>query len=410
MIKGGKNKSDQTANSRITRSKSVAELNKTSSNPEINMDAEERILGAISDLRGQLNKTQSSLLESLSSQLAQQQLQINDLVEKAREVDTLKQENKELKFRQSVYENRIERLERTVHSQQKEISDLKCRSMRDNLLFFKIAETEHEDPKEVIYNFLEKKMKIANARTTIKFDRVHRVGAKRKDKNAGPRDIVVKFNPYEGEEIVIKHREKLRGTSYGVNEQFPPEVEEIRKPLKKKMWEMKQEDADKPDEEKRKFKLIQTKLFVNNELYDECRRERLVFTNDDVEASTDIDLAHSEVITEKGSTFQGHAANIDDPGLVKAVLIKSFENKLVAGAEHNMWAYRIEKPDGSIKEMSDDDKETGAGYRLLKLLRDNELTNVMVTCTRWFGGKHLGPSRFEFIENAAKEALDNLGM
>ena len=176
---------------------------------------------------------------------------------------------------------------------------------------------------------------------------------------------------------------------------------------------MKQEDADKPDHadgEKRKFKLIQNKLYVNNQLHDECKRERLVFTNDDIEASNDIELVHSEVVTEKGSTFQGHATRIDDPTLVKAVLIKSFENKLVAGAEHNIWVYRIEKPDGSIREMSDDDKETGAGYRLLRILKDKELMNVMVTCTRWFGGKLIGPNRYEFIENAAKEALDNLGM
>ena len=374
------------------------------------MDAENRIIGAINNLGGQLSNTQSSLLESLSSQLAQQQLQINDLVEKAREVETLKVENKELKFRQSVYENRIERLERTCHSQQNEISDLKCRSMRDNLLFSKIKERENEDTKEVLYNFLINNMKIEDAREKIKFDRVHRVGAKRTDKNAGPRDIVAKFNPYEGKELVMKYRAKLQGTSYGVNEQFPPEIEEVRKPLKKKMYEMKQEDKDKPDDEKRKFKLIQNKLFVNNQLYDECRRDRLVFSDDDVEASKDIELEHSDIVTEKGSTFQGHAAQIDDVSLVKPVLIKSFENKLVAGAEHNIYAYRITKPDGTIREMSNDDREIGAGYRLLKILREKELTNVMVTCTRWFGGKHLGPSRYEFIENAATEALDKLGM
>ena len=35
--------------------------------------------------------------------------------------------------------------------------------------------------------------------------------------------------------------------------------------------------------------------------------------------------------------------------------------------------------------------------------------NVLVVVTRWFGGVHLGPSRFKYIANTARELLDACG-
>ena len=40
---------------------------------------------------------------------------------------------------------------------------------------------------------------------------------------------------------------------------------------------------------------------------------------------------------------------------------------------------------------------------MLKLLKDNNLTNTLVCVTRWYGGTHLGKLRFKYIEDAAKE-------
>ena len=61
-----------------------------------------------------------------------------------------------------------------------------------------------------------------------------------------------------------------------------------------------------------------------------------------------------------------------------------------------------------MKEGCNDDGEYGAGTRLLKMLREAEADNVIVITTRWFGGKHSGPKRFEIIEKCASEALKTL--
>ena len=58
-------------------------------------------------------------------------------------------------------------------------------------------------------------------------------------------------------------------------------------------------------------------------------------------------------------------------------------------------------------EGSKDDGEHGAGYNLLKLLRDRNEKNVMVIVTRWFGKTHLGPRRFEIIRDCAEKTLDS---
>lgn len=35
-----------------------------------------------------------------------------------------------------------------------------------------------------------------------------------------------------------------------------------------------------------------------------------------------------------------------------------------------------------------------------------EINNVLLVVTRWFGGTHLGPDRFKHINHAARNALE----
>ena len=57
----------------------------------------------------------------------------------------------------------------------------------------------------------------------------------------------------------------------------------------------------------------------------------------------------------------------------------------------------------------DDDGETAAGMRLLKLLQIVNASNVVVVVSRWYGGTLLGPCRFQYITNAARSLLDECG-
>jgi hypothetical protein len=111
-------------------------------------------------------------------------------------------------------------------------------------------------------------------------------------------------------------------------------------------------------------------------------------------------------ITEKKSVFLGRVASV-----ISVEQAKSFLNhylatdKKAARATHNIVAWRIHGPDGTSFQDCDDDGEDAAGGRLLHLMQLMDVWDVMVICTRWYGGVKLGPDRFRIINNAARDAL-----
>ena len=57
------------------------------------------------------------------------------------------------------------------------------------------------------------------------------------------------------------------------------------------------------------------------------------------------------------------------------------------------------------REMANDDGEAHGSERLLKVLRDEGASDVLLICSRWFGGTLIGPVRFHHIENCGREAV-----
>jgi len=57
-----------------------------------------------------------------------------------------------------------------------------------------------------------------------------------------------------------------------------------------------------------------------------------------------------------------------------------------------------------------DDGESAAGGRLLRLLQSMEVWNVLVVVSRWFGGIKLGAERFKWINSVARESVVNAGL
>lgn len=117
-------------------------------------------------------------------------------------------------------------------------------------------------------------------------------------------------------------------------------------------------------------------------------------------------IKHGNTITDRRSTFQPHLAPVVTPRQVKMVLEKLYENKKIASATHNIYAYRIHCEDkNSFLQDCEDDGETAAGGRLLHLLQILDVRNVLVVVSRWYGGILLGPDRFKHINNCARNIL-----
>lgn len=83
-----------------------------------------------------------------------------------------------------------------------------------------------------------------------------------------------------------------------------------------------------------------------------------------------------------------------------------FNDKKVAKATHNMFAYRFTNDElGTHVSDNDDDGEKGSGSKLASLLDMCDVENVLVVVSRWFGGSKLGPARFKWIAGVARDGL-----
>jgi hypothetical protein len=112
-----------------------------------------------------------------------------------------------------------------------------------------------------------------------------------------------------------------------------------------------------------------------------------------------------------GETMIAHVASVESMDHVNWVLAELLLNdKKVAKASHNMIAYRFwDEGRGCLVSDNDDDGEKGAGAKLAALLEMADVRNVIVVVSRWYGGIHLGSSRFKYFASTARDALQEAG-
>ncbi|KAK3107304.1 hypothetical protein FSP39_011554 [Pinctada imbricata] len=138
------------------------------------------------------------------------------------------------------------------------VVDLQCRSMKNNLIFTGLSgETNTEDTEGVLRDFIYYELGIDS---NIEFGNVHRYG---KRINGKPRPIVARFLYHKDLAFVKRNAYKLKGSNFGINEQFPAVIEDRRKMLYPVMKRIKRRDRSA------NVKLVRDKLYVNGALYDD---------------------------------------------------------------------------------------------------------------------------------------------
>ena len=124
-----------------------------------------------------------------------------------------------------------------------------------------------------------------------------------------------------------------------------------------------------------------------------------------------VSVIHGPITIETKSSFQSHIAQVtcmEDVIEFKRIVLS---DKRVARATHNIFAYRFvcSKGSGIVYHDYDDDGETAAGGRVAEMIRLMGIQGVAVIVSRWFGGVLLGPDRFKFICNSARNLLEEHG-
>ena len=146
---------------------------------------------------------------------------VEHLNKKQKEIDDLLSKMKNLEESQSKTENELK----------SQVLDMQCRSMRNNLIFYRIPEQREEtddDCVQKILTFIEDNLKIQNARTEIKLHRAHRMGRFNPSKI---RPIIAKFAFFPDREKVRKSAGLLKNTNFDISQQFPKEIMDTRKKL-----------------------------------------------------------------------------------------------------------------------------------------------------------------------------------
>ena len=112
-------------------------------------------------------------------------------------------------------------------------------------------------------------------------------------------------------------------------------------------------------------------------------------------------------LVEKKSKFIANLIYIESKEEAENV-IKEYKKKYY-DARHNCYAYRVLNQDEIYDKSSDDGEPSGtAGAPMLNLLQKNDLCNVIIIVTRYFGGILLGTGGLvRAYSGATTGAIDN---
>jgi len=116
-----------------------------------------------------------------------------------------------------------------------------------------------------------------------------------------------------------------------------------------------------------------------------------------------------EQIVEKKSKFIANVIYVSNKSETEEYIRQI--NKKYFDARHNSYAYiTLDEENNMIEKCSDDGEPSGtAGAPMLNILKRNELCNVLVVVTRYFGGVLLGTGGLVRVySEATLKALDSI--
>ncbi len=313
----------------------------------------------------------------------------------------LKGENQELR-------RELELLKAVVSKQYVEINELKhdpidqkLRQMRSNVFFHQIPGDKNENCEKRIKDLVS----TAGFSRDFAIDCAHRL--ERYDGTSNrPRPIVARLMSTSQVDSLVKfsqaNKDKLKATP-----QFPTEIRARRKQLAEIAEAARNNGGDV------KTKIVLDTLYINGERHsDDLPRPSardILFMNDAEKKEAPETKFHELSKQVDGSNFivrATKAQSINDCRTKYRMLLWNPENM---AATHNTAAYRLFSPEGAItKDGYNDDGEHGMGKTVRDTLLQNDAKNLIVFVTSHYGGRHLGPKRFDIVKEMVKVLIEKV--
>lgn len=319
-------------------------------------------------------------------------------------VANLQIENSQLKREINTLKSVVIRLDRKVTSQENEINNLKGRSMRDNLLIHHFRESPEENLSVTVPRAIKEHLGV-----DVEFIRIHR-NSPRPNINGKPRSITGKLKDFAKKDAILKEQKRIKDQNkelpFHITPQSPAPVAENRKKLQEISYSYRQNNV--------KHRIVGDKIIFENGsiLKDKVpvpsAEDILSIDTNEFEKLEKLHSVKTNSITENGNVFIANGAKTSTFTEVRNIYKKIVSDPENSRATHRILAFRFTDNNGKIHENYQDDGEHGAGRKLLKYMRENNLMNMSFVVLRWFSGKHIGPKRFSIMESLISEASREL--
>lgn len=280
------------------------------------------------------------------------------------------------------------------------------RAMEKNIIISGIPEKKKENCILQVANFLNNKLRIRFEQSQIKT--AFRQGPYNPTRTRG---MIVKLSRSLKQKALaaketLKQLERNTGEIFYINEQIPEALLAERKALQYEIKRIKEyNEGQKNEQAKLDFYVKNKQLYVENEphtqyVYPPKPTELFVSAQEQTKIDEML-IGMSQPKTKGGSVFVGVAI----PTLTLEDVNRAYRKvrQMYPSYDHIMMAYRIQDYSGY-----QDDGEHTAGVKLHALLCEAKKRHIALFVARNFGGTNLGPIRFKYIVEVAKQAIEKL--
>lgn len=376
--------------------KSIQELQTSINNLKHKLFRYESLVDDVTKIKSIIEDEDSGVVKSLKYVSEQSECNYD-------EIHSIRSENAQLRGEVDLLRAMIIKMDRKMGHLEHEVTDLRSRSMRDNILIHNFAYTPGENLSESIPQLIHEVLGVH-----VSFVRIHRNSVKGM-MNSRPVSITAKLVDRSKKDEILQAQKakKLQRVKlpFFITSQDPPVVLEERKRL--------YAISDSLREQKIKSKVERGRLILpNGEYYRDPvpkieTADALQITPDAIDA---LQLpTHSTQPTKlKGSEILATGVKVSSVEEVQDLYRKVCVDPYSAAADHRILVYRFVDSAGKTHESFWDDGEHGAGRRLLQYMKTNQINNVGVVITRWSGPRHLGPDRWRIMEEHLCEVANTL--
>ncbi|XP_061188024.1 uncharacterized protein LOC133196101 [Saccostrea echinata] len=321
------------------------------------------------------------------------------------DISLLRQENTQLRRELELLRSVVIRMDRKMSLMEHEVTDLRSRSMRDNILIHNYPYEPNEDlPTSMPVTFKEL------LRVDVSFVRIHRNGARPQYNSDRPVSITAKLTDRSKINTIL-NAQKLKKIAkqplpFFITTQQPASIVSARNRVYDTAESLRSQNIT--------VKIQKNQIILpNGSSYKDdipflSNADVLLVTPEETEHLVSVETKNSDPIKKDGSEFMAFGARVKTVEDVKNMYSKVLIDPYAASADNRILVYRFSTEDGTVHENYHDDCEHGAGRRLLRYMRENQIHNTAFVITRWMGEAHIGPQRFAIMEQLINEVANSM--